>query len=528
METTAQEKKEKRLFLYKVFLWIVIIGGFALTRFFRLTTVPGHLDIDEAGSAYDALCLARYGVDRYGNSWPLYMQNFGTGQSSLYVFLCALIFKLFGYSKFGLRLPVVLFSLLNLVFGVKLVDRSAVKPFFKEYAALLIVFCPVFVFQARFGLDCQLMLGMSTLLLWFWLEALERNSGWMYFACGVIGGLLLYSYILSYLVLPIFLLVLLIYTIFTKQFRFKMWVIMAIPLGILAAPLIMIQVINQFGLDEMHLGIFTLTKLFNGYRVSELKAPTPAAILETLKVIFVGDDYDFSSVPQFWNLYQVTIPLFSIGLIVIIRRLILNWKKEECKTRRNRDILILLWFVSMLIIGSTNETRIYRINAIYTVVVLIALAGFEWIYEWKAEREVWKIGVTAVLLVSYGLFSLYFVKYYFRAYAIEHPYPHYFDAQITDAVEYVCGHPELQTGVTFTPALGIYALPGSDLKPGEFDIAMDRSEQWRTIYFGSLQELSPEYNYIIPHGQYVSYCDELVANGFTRLSFSEADLFYME
>ncbi len=318
---------------------------FCIDQIFRLTMVPGHLDIDEAGSAYDALCLARYGVDRYGNSWPLYMQNFGTGQSSLYVFLCALIFKVFGYSKFGLRLPVVLFSLLNLVF----------------------------VFQARFGLDCQLMLGMSTLLLWFWLEALEHNSGWMYFACGVIGGLLLYSYILSYLVLPIFLLVLLIYTIFTKQFRFKMWVIMAIP-------------------------------------------------------------------------------LFAIGLIVIIRRLILNWKKEECKTRRNRDILILLWFVSMLIIGSANETRIYRINAIYTVVVLIALAGFEWIYEWKAEREAWKIGVTAVLLVSYGLFSLYFVKYYFRAYAIEHPYPHYFDAQITDAVEYVCGHPELQTGVTFSEA----------------------------------------------------------------------------
>ena len=63
--------------------------------------------------------LAHYGVDRYLKSWPVYLTNFGAGQSSLYAFLCAALFKLSGYSIRGVRIPAFLFSILTLVFGMK-------------------------------------------------------------------------------------------------------------------------------------------------------------------------------------------------------------------------------------------------------------------------------------------------------------------------------------------------------------------------------------------------------------------------
>ena len=182
----------------------------------------------------------------------------------------------------------------------------------------------------------------------------------------------------------------------------------------------------------------------------------------------------------------------------------------------------------MLIIGASNDSRIYRINAIYTAVVLIALNGFEVIYGIKEHRKAWKVGVSVVLLTCYGIFSSFFTIYYFKTYKVDHSYPHYFGAVITDAVEYVCDHPELQTKITFTSERGIFALPGSDLKPGEFDAPMDKSAPWRTIYFGSLPEVNPDYNYIISRGQYEQYCDEIMSAGFTRIQFSESDLYYME
>ena len=46
-------------------------------RLLFLNEVPFGLHVDEAGMAYDAFSFANWGVDRYLNSYPVYLINYG-------------------------------------------------------------------------------------------------------------------------------------------------------------------------------------------------------------------------------------------------------------------------------------------------------------------------------------------------------------------------------------------------------------------------------------------------------------------
>ena len=72
-------KKHKTKILFTIILIIAIF-----TRLYRIDELPQGIHVDEAGIAYDAYCFANYGVDRYLNKMPVYMINFGLGQSALY------------------------------------------------------------------------------------------------------------------------------------------------------------------------------------------------------------------------------------------------------------------------------------------------------------------------------------------------------------------------------------------------------------------------------------------------------------
>ena len=234
----------------QIFLWLcygMLFLGFLATRLWRITTIPHGLHIDEAAIAYDAWSLANYGVDRHLISWPVYLINFGGGQNVLYCYLCAGLFKLFGFSVWLLRLPAVIFSFLTFVFGMLLVKKIFPdKPVLTFITGGLIVICPYFIMASRFGLESNLMLGASTVFLYCFTCAMESEKYRWYVLAGVVGGITLYTYAISYLALPVFLLLALIYVIWVRRFSFLRWASMAIPMGFLAFPLILEQYVNSF------------------------------------------------------------------------------------------------------------------------------------------------------------------------------------------------------------------------------------------------------------------------------------------
>lgn len=81
------------------------------TSIFRIGQIPDGMHIDEVGMAYDAKSIVENGTDRAGNKLPIYLKNYGGGQSVMYAYLTAILIKLFGYSLLTVRMPAVLLRL---------------------------------------------------------------------------------------------------------------------------------------------------------------------------------------------------------------------------------------------------------------------------------------------------------------------------------------------------------------------------------------------------------------------------------
>ena len=62
-----------------ILVFILMIGS--VVRLYGLGKFPNALNADEASSGYDAYSLMKYGIDRGGNSYPVYLYAWGNGQS---------------------------------------------------------------------------------------------------------------------------------------------------------------------------------------------------------------------------------------------------------------------------------------------------------------------------------------------------------------------------------------------------------------------------------------------------------------
>ena len=123
---------------YKIILAVFFILVF-ITRIYKFGEIPSFIQVDEAGAAYDAYCLAEYGIDRYQNSYPLYLINFGGGQSVLYAYATIPFIKLLGTNIIAYRLPELIFFLMGIVVCYILVNKVKDKKTALLYTFLVII-----------------------------------------------------------------------------------------------------------------------------------------------------------------------------------------------------------------------------------------------------------------------------------------------------------------------------------------------------------------------------------------------------
>lgn len=491
---------------------------FLMTRLWMLTTLPVGLDIDEAGMAYDAWSLAHYGVDRYLKSWPVYLTNFGDGQSVLYCYLCVGLFKLFGYHLFLIRMPAVLFSFLNVLFGILIIRKIyPEKKWLSLFVGALLTVCPYFILASRFGLDCNLMLGMSTIFLYCFISAMESERYVWYIIAGITGGLVLYTYAISYMVLLAFLLLSFIYIIWTRRFSLLKWLSMAIPLGILAFPLILVQYVNAFGLEEMHLGPFTITKLLV-YRASEIGNFSKRNIRQIFKSVFIDDGLHYNSIPEFPNMYYITIPLIVLGIV----RLLILCGKALAKREFTPQIYPSFWFGIMFLVGGSIESNCNRVNGIYFSAVFVAAEGL--IFLTDIFKKQYRI-ILALCSVLYGISFLLFGMYYYGgSYAKDHYPLDYFDVTVTEAIEFLEANPQYQNKGTYMNEDSVYVAIGMRKSPYEMKLYESRIDLFEYYHCMSLPEIEDGYNYIVRDTN-VNYANQLRSLGYAEIKYAGYSLF---
>lgn len=373
---------------YKIILAIFLVLVF-ITRIYKFGETPSFIQVDEAGAAYDAYCLAEYGIDRYQNSYPLYLINFGGGQSALYAYATIPFIKLFGANIVAYRLPELLFFLMGILVCYILINKVKDKKTALLYAFLIII-SPWNIEASRQGLDCNLLAPMFMLDL---LLLINAKKNYQYIIAGISIGITLYTYCLSWLLIPAFLVVYIIYMLIIKKINFKQIILIGIPIAIFAIPLIYLLLLNKGYASRTNFGIFTIPKLFS-FRQGEISISNIFKYGEySLKTIFC-DQY---------GMYIVQIPLFIIGFIVGIKEFIKSIKTKEF----NFTGLITIVFAVLLIcnilvtVGTLNRANILYLPMLYIITIgIIELS--------KGSRCTF-ISIIALLIV---LFTLFEVSYY--------------------------------------------------------------------------------------------------------------------
>lgn len=76
--------RNKRLVMSAWFLFCFVVA--VIVRVYKVADIPYGIHFDEAGMGYDAWSLQKYHVDRWLNSFPVYMINFGGAECLICIF----------------------------------------------------------------------------------------------------------------------------------------------------------------------------------------------------------------------------------------------------------------------------------------------------------------------------------------------------------------------------------------------------------------------------------------------------------
>ena len=202
-------------FIYN-FLVIVLFCLSGFLMLYKLGDIPKGIHVDEAGSYYDALCLVRYGVDRFLYHNPVYFINYGGGMNALYTYLATISFRLFGNSIWSFRLVAVFVSFISYICYYKMV-RIYKSRTFSIFVLLFLTILPVYIMKSRWGLESYLLNPMIIISLYFYFIAIEKKKNIWFLVCGILFGISLYTYAISYLIIPLFLVISVIYLIMKKE-----------------------------------------------------------------------------------------------------------------------------------------------------------------------------------------------------------------------------------------------------------------------------------------------------------------------
>lgn len=399
---------------YYKFLIIIIFLLMLFTSLYKLDSVPYGLHVDEAGMAYDAISMVKYGVDRYLNRFPVYLINYGGGQSAMYMYIASIIIKIFGYSVFAIRMPAVILRVLAFISGYFIVKNNTDKKKTLVFLLLLAI-SPYFIMQSRWGLDCNLLLGFLTIAICLLIQAINKNNNIILFLSGICFGLTLYTYALSYLIIPLLLIFTVGYLLYVKKINFKKLVIFGLPIFLFAIPLMLMILINNGYINEIS-NIITIPKLPN-YRGTEI------SIMNVFKSIYIiisifsfdnllnlGGNLIYNSIPYFGTIYYIGVPFTIIGIINGIKQSVQAIKNKEF----NLNCIILFWLVSvlicMLLIANPN---INKANAIFFPLVYFTMMG---IFVIIKKQEQFLIFILLLFIVNFALFTNYYYNHYNRDY----------------------------------------------------------------------------------------------------------------
>lgn len=508
-----QDSSKNNIFIEKYgnIIFIFIFLMFAISIFYKVSDILNGLHVDEAGALYDAICLSKYGVDRYLNKLPVYLINFGGGQSVLYAYLAAVMIKIFGINTIAFRLPAIILSLVSIICLYKVTEENCSKTE-ALLTAFIFAICPWNIMKSRWGLDCNLMCSLIIISIYVLAKAINSNKRYLYVLTGIFFGITLYTYIISSMVVPIILGIILLYMLIIKKVDIKNIISLAIPLIIFAIPLIMMVLYNSGIIEGARIPIFSIPKLWF-YRGGEISLKNiPQNLNSIFEILFIKDFLNYNAISEFGTLYKMSIPLVIFGLIECIGKVIKDIKCREISL----DFIMLITFIAELFMGlCITEPNINKLNAIY--IPMIYFAG-KFVYYILNNIKYASI----VIIIAYCLNAGMFLNYYFTEFTNTDLY--LFENNIIDASKRA---EELNKDTIYVEnclnQTYIYTIIATPISPYEFNENL-KTDNGTVVEYGKYkfelpQEIDEEAVYVIKND--VEKIEQLKEAGFNSEQYGE-------
>lgn len=426
----VQKEKDRLSALGLVCFFLVFALGCFL-RFYHLTTLPDGLNQDEASIGYEAFSLAFYGVDRYGNPFPVYPITWGSGGGSpLLIYLTALSFKLFGVSVFVLRGTVAFFGCLTLPLFYLLVKeaKSSLSGLQSSptglpssptglqssptglqsspvglLGMLLLAIAPWHILLTRWTLDYGLIpftFGLAILVL---MKAARRQSTGLYVLASAMAALNMYSYGSANIVIPAFLLLSVFFLMRGKILSVRQLFLCMLMFLLVCAPLFLFYFINVCKLPEIITPFFSVERFRSDHTASVflsfsdlfLRGEGIKNSKELLLYLSVGVENGeyYTYMPGYWTFYVFTFPVTLIGFVVSLKR-VRKGRREA--TRKEQDAatdlrsgshslsgtvaaeeIVFSAFLASFLFGLTVRISINHIIMVYLPLLYYTVCGYD-------------------------------------------------------------------------------------------------------------------------------------------------------
>lgn len=393
------EKLTKNQIITLVVILLLLIG--ALARFLGLGSYPNALNVDEASSGYEAFSLLRFGMDRNGNSFPVFLQAWGSGQNALYTYLLIPFIAFLGLSELTIRLPMAIVGCISLWMFYQLLKRIG-----NQKIAIIGLFffsiCPWHIMKSRWGLESNL---FPDLILWgvyFLVKGLTENKKGFFYGSFIVMGLSAYSYGTSYFFLPLFVIPTLILLVCRQKIRKKEFALALGTISLVTLPMIVFVIINSFNLPQIELLGITIPKL-EVNRFQEITSVFSTDFLtqslhnftESIKVLITqNDNLPWNTINPYGIIYLFSSVFTIIGLVTSLRR----------KNKRPYEYLIHLWFIIGILLTFICEPNINRLNIIMVPIIYYTVRGIEEAIPNK--NKIIPVGITIMYLISFGFFMV--------------------------------------------------------------------------------------------------------------------------
>lgn len=440
------------------FAIILLIGIFART--WEFASLPPGLNPDEASIGVEAYYLYKFGMDRYGMTYPVHLISWGSGQNAFYAYLLIPFVALKGINAFAVRLPMMLAGVLSLplmfIAGKKLLGEK-----FGLMAMFFMAISPWHIVNSRWAVESNIMpflflAGFTALIL------ADTKNIW-FIVSSVFFALCLYAYGTAYAGVPVFLLLTVPLLLKLKRITIAQVITGAVVFLLISFPILLFLAVNTFKLDTLHLGPITIPRLPVEARYETMAAvfgESPfAALTENTRIMLdvlwtQSDAFPWNFVEPFGYFYKYTFPLVLVGFLLTL---------PYMKTQRLERWFIAAWMLASIVVGIVHPVNLTRFNIVFTP-ILFCLALLFLDLELRLPR---------ILPAAVGVFIIAFL-FFNRAYHGEEyrkVTSAIFNEGVIPAIEYTVdkhGSDSLICATNQRYSLYIYVLLTQKYHPSEY------------------------------------------------------------